>query len=42
VEFDFHLDRELLGGVLAQIGSSVYDGSVRGQLDRIRERLTEQ
>ena len=42
VEFDFHLDRELLGGVLAQIGSTVYDGSVRGQLDRIRERLTEQ
>ena len=42
VEFDFRLDRELLGGVLAQIGSTVYDGSVRGQLDRIRERLTGQ
>ncbi len=42
VEFDFHLDQELLGGIVAQIGSTVYDGSVRGQLDRIRQRLTEQ
>ena len=42
VEFDFHLDQKLLGGIVAQIGSTVYDGSVRGQLDRIRQRLTEQ
>jgi F-type H+-transporting ATPase subunit delta len=42
VEFDFHLDPELLGGILAQVGSTVYDGSVRGQLQRIRQRLTEQ
>src|SRR5579863_372147 len=42
VEFDFHSDDRLLGGIVAQIGSTVYDGSVRGQLDRIRQRLTEQ
>jgi F0F1-type ATP synthase delta subunit len=30
----------LLGGILAQIGSTVYDGSVRGNLARIREQLT--
>ncbi|HEV2493195.1 MAG TPA: ATP synthase F1 subunit delta [Terriglobia bacterium] len=41
VEFDFHLDQGLVGGLVAQIGSTVYDGSVRGQLDRIRQRLSE-
>lgn len=40
VEFDFHLDEALVGGLVAQIGSTVYDGSVRGQLDRIRQQLT--
>jgi F-type H+-transporting ATPase subunit delta len=40
VELEFRTDRELLGGILAQIGSTVYDGSVRGNLARIRERLT--
>ncbi len=40
VELAFHLDRQLLGGVVAQIGSTVYDGSVRGHLNRIREELT--
>jgi F-type H+-transporting ATPase subunit delta len=39
VEIDFRIDRELLGGILAQIGSTVYDGSVRGNLARIREQL---
>jgi F-type H+-transporting ATPase subunit delta len=39
VELEFHLNAELVGGVLAQIGSTVYDGSVRGNLQRIRQRL---
>ena len=39
VEMEFHLREELVGGILAQIRSTVYDGSVRGQLDRIREKL---
>ncbi len=39
VEVEFHVNPALLGGILAQIGSTVYDGSVRGQLDRLRERL---
>jgi len=38
----FNVDAELLGGVLARIGSTVYDGSVRGQLVQLRRRLTEQ
>ena len=40
VEIEFRIDRDLLGGVLAQIGSTVYDGSVRGNLARMREQLT--
>ena len=32
-------DESLLGGAIVQVGSTVYDGSVRGQLERIRERM---
>ena len=40
-ELEFHLDGELIGGLVAQIGSTVYDGSIRGHLERIREQLME-
>jgi F-type H+-transporting ATPase subunit delta len=40
-ELEFHRDAKLIAGLMAQIGSTVYDGSVRGHLDRIREQLTE-
>jgi len=39
VELDFRIESELLGGMRAQIGSTVYDESVRGSLARIREQL---
>ena len=39
VMMEFHLDAGLLGGIQARIHSTVYDGSVRGHLDRIREQL---
>lgn len=39
VEVGFQIEKQLLGGVLAQIGSTIYDGSVRGHLQRLRERL---
>ncbi len=32
-------DREILGGAVARVGSTIYDGSVKGQLERIREQL---
>jgi len=38
----FAVDSELLGGVEARIGSTVYDGSLRGQLQRMRRELTGQ
>ena len=39
VELQYEVDQELLGGVRAQIGSTIYDGSVRGQFARIQQRL---
>jgi F-type H+-transporting ATPase subunit delta len=35
------LDPAIIGGVVARVGSLVYDGSVMGHLARLRERLTE-
>lgn len=35
-------DPALVGGVVAKVGSTVYDGSVRGQLDRLRVKLGSQ
>lgn len=34
-------DPALRGGAVIKVGSTVYDGSVRGQLERIREQLIE-
>jgi F-type H+-transporting ATPase subunit delta len=39
VRCDFVIDPSLIGGVVARIGSTVYDGSVRTQLESLRERL---
>jgi F-type H+-transporting ATPase subunit delta len=36
----FHVDPALIGGVVARIGSTVYDGSVRGQLQSLQRRLS--
>lgn len=38
----FAVDPALLGGVVARIGSTVYDGSLRGQLQQLRRQLIEQ
>jgi F-type H+-transporting ATPase subunit delta len=43
IRMRFAVDPELIGGVVARIGSTVYDGSVRGQLLTLGRRLgTEQ
>jgi len=36
---DERVDRDLLGGFVAQVGSLILDGSLDGQLARMRERL---
>jgi F-type H+-transporting ATPase subunit delta len=33
-------DPSLLGGALVRIGSTIYDGSVKGQLERIRQEIS--
>jgi F-type H+-transporting ATPase subunit delta len=35
----FEIDESLLGGIVTRIGSTIYDGSVRNQLRRLREEL---
>ena len=42
VQMSFSLDPSLIGGVSAQVGSTIYDGSVRGQLERLRAALAGQ
>ena len=39
VEARYALDPDLIGGAVVRIGSTVYDGSVRQQLNRLRDRL---
>lgn len=39
VQAKFEEDSSLLGGAVVRIGSTVYDGSVRGQLQRLKEQL---
>jgi F-type H+-transporting ATPase subunit delta len=36
----YSTDRSILGGAVVKLGSTVYDGSVRGQLRRIKEQLS--
>jgi F-type H+-transporting ATPase subunit delta len=40
IQATFTLDESILGGTVVRIGSTVYDGSLRGRLDRLKEALT--
>jgi F-type H+-transporting ATPase subunit delta len=39
IKASFKLDASILGGTVVRIGSTVYDGSVRGRLERLKEAL---
>jgi F-type H+-transporting ATPase subunit delta len=39
IEAKFSEDKSILGGAVVRIGSTVYDGSVRGRLERLKEVL---
>jgi F-type H+-transporting ATPase subunit delta len=39
VRVDFAAEPELIGGLVTRIGSTVYDGSVRNQLQQIKEKM---
>ena len=40
IQANYSLDPALLGGAVVRIGDTIYDGSVRNQLNRLRDRLT--
>jgi F-type H+-transporting ATPase subunit delta len=39
VRLNFTTDEELIGGITTRIGSTIYDGSVRNQLQQVKERM---
>ena len=39
VRATYAMDPAILGGAIVRVGSTIYDGSVKGQLERIREQL---
>lgn len=39
VRASYHEDPALLGGAVIRLGSTVYDGSVRGHLEQMRQRM---
>jgi F-type H+-transporting ATPase subunit delta len=39
VRLDVQVDPEIVGGAVARIGSTVYDGSITTQLEKMKQRL---
>jgi F-type H+-transporting ATPase subunit delta len=39
IELDEQVDPSIIGGVVAQVGDEILDGSVRGRLERLRRTL---
>jgi F-type H+-transporting ATPase subunit delta len=39
VNTNFETDENIIGGVIARIGSTVYDGSVKTQLENLKEQM---
>lgn len=39
VNLNFKIDPEIIGGVVTRIGSTVYDGSVKNQLQHLKEKM---
>ena len=42
VQLEFKTDPELIGGIVTRIGSVIYDGSVRTQLQAVKQRLKQE
>ena len=41
VQVETAVDPSIIGGIITRIGSTVYDGSIRTQLTRMRQQLVE-
>ena len=42
VRLSFEVDDSLIGGIVTRVGSTVYDGSIRTQLDEMEKTLAGQ
>jgi F-type H+-transporting ATPase subunit delta len=42
VRMEIAVDPSLIGGMVAQVGTTIYDGSLRQQLQTIKHRLIEE
>ena len=42
VQLDTAVDSSLIGGVVARIGSTVYDGSIKTQLQKMRQQMVDE
>jgi F-type H+-transporting ATPase subunit delta len=42
VRLTAHVDPEILGGAVTQVGSNVYDGCLKTQLDQLRRKMTQE
>ena len=40
VRAEYRRDETVLGGAVVKVGSTIYDGSVKGQLQRLKEQLS--
>ena len=40
VRANYGQDASLLGGAIVRIGSTIYDGSVKGQLEKMKEAIS--
>ena len=41
VQLENHVDPSLIGGVITKIGTTLYDGSVQAQIEKLREKIQE-
>lgn len=39
VQLDFNTDENIIGGVIASVGSTIYDGSVKTQLENLKQQM---
>jgi len=42
IRLSTNLDPEILGGAVTKVGSTVYDGSLKTQLDQLRRKMTQE
>jgi len=40
VRLSFNTDEQIIGGLVARIGSTIFDGSVQNQLERLAQDLS--